>query len=1611
LACFLNPVIPFQMPEIIMESIHPTHSGDALVLRHGDGVDTLNNILDVKNKQIKNLLPPEDALDAVPKGVTDALDNRADQISNRSDKNSLKILDLSIQTTYLMDRKETGSDLLLEPFFNEVKTADFENSINKPAEILDETDFNNNWKRRDGDPDYKNGFLRPRKQKFMLEVLDTFAIEGVGLPFKGGISQYDATNDCYWWMTAETGSNVIGQIIKLSSNMIEGQVQVLATYYLNAIGIANTSWRGIESDGTNLYLVMFENSGSNSEIIGVKINADGTLGEPGFTFGSGETLGATHTILKDDVAFAVYVDSGAITDVLEFDANHIMFMFNVAGGERTLKALDKTTLSIAGATVNDITGLEKFIGGTNLASRPCTKFGNTIYIRMNDSADDARFIFKIDVSNDGTDYTGDLAGKVLKAGGAGGSLIRISGRFPIFQPFDNDGEGGITISKEGQILEVQTGAIAGNGKQLVLRALKNAKFAENQIVREVSMKSFDNVNFPNSLLACMVEKTGNTFYWSADETGTTDTADVFRYNIDDGTFKHVRIIGGVWETVIDFATDGTTIWIIGFDGINKFDVRFGSLSTLVAAMGDSFDIGANTFDITTFTQASGIGATNTNVLHAIGYNSDDDILYLNNTTDLKIDTLSVDGVTWTQGVIDLPLIIAGSQAGGVAYKNGKIYWGQAVSSTFPSRIYVIDVARSTSALQYRIHVYQDPSPIFFADGRFNIDFDGDDLVTANRVFNHFHVFKTLEDPNVLQLMTHLDSSNVLNSNAVRQVTPVVERFFAPEDFADPRDVPDKQYCVVGYDVVAPNGGISILHLDEFFSDKTSAGLDRYDVRKIRVQHYNNDGGLDLVDGNGLIHALFVERDIIYLAGDNIVFIAIDLKAGTATFFAIAASNLSGKTYNGTLSERNDALDRKGVDNPELDTTSALIERIFARTFTKEDSSDYQEDNPKTFVLIGCNGGADLLVINWDNNDNRTFVKVWNTIFDVADDKHGLWIAPSGFVFTGRASTGGEINISDVPAWEIGSDTVSKTQVIAVNAAVFDIAPNSRAWKLPSGEWRHQLLIGTHDVSAASGFDYQLSLVDVENQTQEDIHRANTGTSDVDDGFTAVDLWEDRIYAILSADIDGAELASQAFIYRKQRFNNKQSTIIKNNWFAPIAGNERFNEFGRPIFLQWASGLASTKTRVCRYSPLVNLLTIASTNTGIQFLHFQHADQNIHQSKILDLSQNPSRYHYLQNAILSSGEKTNVILKTDSDITFTNGTTATWQNLTAGTPPAEITRDGVTEGFLKFENITNSKRVGINFVKDDNSGGAKIIVFRTDNSVADTGDTTSASAVVTNLTDTNLFTVGQLVEGAGIPSFTKIQSIDSAIQVTLDTDATATASGVSLTFYDIQKEYTEINLFHAEVDIDDDFVLWIELISAETYTVRVEHSALDNAGDDDFLRIRQFYLVEALADAKVDISIRLTHTDHPGYNENYIVGGINITEVTDKTTILTADGVDTIFELTLDADRAFFPLQFGTRTTVEISAGDPINFLEIFDPSLTWGSNGPSDFDNETVDSEGHLGVKFSIAPATGEVYLKFTPKANKAEIITTMKQATDGISFIDFKPNVRLLDHAIELLK
>lgn len=76
----------------------------------------------------------------------------------------------------------------------------------------------------------------------------------------------------------------------------------------------------------------------------------------------------------------------------------------------------------------------------------------------------------------------------------------------------------------------------------------------------------------------------------------------------------------------------------------------------------------------------------------------------------------------------------------------------------------------------------------------------------------------------------------------------------------------------------------------------------------------------------------------------------------------------------------------------------------------------------------------------------------------------------------------------------------------------------------------------------------------------------------------------------------------------------------------------------------------------------------------------------------------------------------------------------------------------------------------------------IKTFASSDSTSTTGDVTADSAVITNIPSTAGLSAGMQVSGNGLATFSTIQSVDSASQITLDMVASTAGTTVALTFY-------------------------------------------------------------------------------------------------------------------------------------------------------------------------------------------------------------------------------------
>jgi len=1497
-----------------------------------DWDDIQDNLIDSVNEYVENR-------------ITVNVDSKVNPLLDRQDATELKLIEMSIETSYLQQRRSQSSDHIIECFFDESQTADFETSSNKPAEVMDDTDWNNNWKNREEDPIFKNAFLRNQKQSYMLEVVDEFNLEGVGQSYKHCISRYDSVNDCYWLMS-NNGANAIGEIVKLSSSMKDGRVEVLGRWYITAIG-SNIFCSGIDVtlDGTNLFITITNDSSGVSTVgLGkISINSDGTLGKNDTPNGGTLTWqevwdsnGDFHVCEQLDRR----ADGHYYTDCTVWNDTHVAvskLIYNTGLTPNYQLELEFYEIADDGAgsfeTGNPRSSVRidyiVSIGSSAQSSVGMCKNGNDLWVKLNEQGANERFIFKFDVSESGGSYSGDFSGSTSTGTP---DAIKVSGRFEVTRDTDARGDNvskeGIAISKEGDILEVVSNADGSDsGSFLAKRSLKNAKWAENQIVQVVNPASYAPSNLPASPYVIGVE--GDRYYW----TGDGGSGTIFRYDTITGDYEYAEVSGASYAGLygITFKESTDTIYLMFANG-SGVSIYYGYLSDFVTDMADKLiSIGGSWSGIEV--SATGYSADKTNYKYGLAYDADDDVVYACCGYTDKIVKFSADGTTsYDASAYDLPAPT--NVWMGMGYNNGTLYVNDYTANTSPSKVYALDKTLSTSSAWYVKHIYQDMSPVFATNGQSCITVSGNDLLAMRLTSGIISRMKILEDPDVMQLHSFLSTDNILLSNSVWCSTPIVKRYFDPEDFSDIRDVPDMNYMAVGYG----DNGISILHLDEFLSDVSSSGLPRRDPSKIRVQHYKEGSINNLIAVVAcVVYAIYIEKDMIFVGSNGYYLTIIDLQSGKTTVCHSAV--YSGQYYDGTLTERNDANGWAGTYNAELNISS-VARKFHARTFIQDDPSDYKGANPATFVAVGTDGGTELLRIDWDeNNNNRTPVRIWNNLAnDVSMGARAVWIAPSGTLFMGDYAVNGSIKYYNIPVWEINEDQgadVTEVDSDLCGGVVVDISPNSRYWKTISGDDRHQLIVGTDGDGSAKG---GIQIVDVENETLENIWNVEVATSYE---YTSIDNYEDLAF--------GARLTSsfQGFdIFKKLRFRDELDTYYRNQWthmktsggFDGSTEPAGITEKTRPMFTRMpiAYSTINPGEYQVRYSPEHGILSFVEKTASVpnQIFHFPNMDQCIHVSETFDCD-NPSQAHYIQNAILPESEVVTVTSTGDANITYTDGATATW---TSTGNVMTLNRDGTTEGYLEWENITGYVGAGIHFIKDDDSGGVKVTV-----------------------TDVTTSTV--------VPDW----------------------------------DEENISIYHAEASVDDDYVCWITLPDAtHEYKIKVEHSGENNGGSNDYIRIQQYFLIEELAQSEIETVATMWHTDWTSVTRDYTLTAGSTVDIEETQTF---NGDDSTTEFVLSGNNhAYTPVSFsvdgGTNWLL------PYDYTLTWGSNAT----DYDDETVNTSTGYFGVSFDTPPATGTGNVIIKYQPTYDKYYVTRTMKQPNDGASYVDLGVNVRLLDDAVEMI-
>ena len=76
---------------------------------------------------------------------------------------------------------------------------------------------------------------------------------------------------------------------------------------------------------------------------------------------------------------------------------------------------------------------------------------------------------------------------------------------------------------------------------------------------------------------------------------------------------------------------------------------------------------------------------------------------------------------------------------------------------------------------------------------------------------------------------------------------------------------------------------------------------------------------------------------------------------------------------------------------------------------------------------------------------------------------------------------------------------------------------------------------------------------------------------------------------------------------------------------------------------------------------------------------------------------------------------------------------------------------------------------------------KAYIFQTSTAITTTGTITSDPSVITSIPDTTGMAIGNVVTGTGVAPYAEILTVDSSVQVTLNTPVSTSTSSVSLTF--------------------------------------------------------------------------------------------------------------------------------------------------------------------------------------------------------------------------------------
>lgn len=1154
------------------------------------------------------------------------LDTQNESLRKRLSKTEILNLEQELRINFLLGRNSTNSNLFSDMFIDVSKTDEtlFETATS-PSEIMDDTVFNNNWKNTSkvSDIDFKNGFIRQRKQPYMFELLNEYSLSEIGKTNKSGIV-YDSTNSCYW-MISNSGLNDLGEITKLGKHLTKNRVEVQGQWFLPAV--ASSAWMGITVDPINskLYFSLWNVGGS--KIYGIDINDDKSLGVTASKIYSGST------IVPGTSTFADYTDTtanSAISDLVLYDADNIGYLLGTVTGasEWSLKFRELDLTASVLSPITQFNGIIPGIGNTN--GRSIEKYEDFLYFKINDTSTNERILFRINIETD------IIADKLVRHSGRC-LLARDVARKSIYA---NEG---ITVSPNGDIIEICSppaityGGISRSQDILYRRALEEALWAENQVAGGDFMSAVSAV-FPTSPRACMVD--GNGWMYTADTGVSAGAAYIYRYKPDLST-AHIRsrVIGtSNCIGVFDMATDGTNVFMILRDATN-YSIYKGTLSALTTALDAGTSI---TIPDATWTLVSGSDTTDAKV--GICYDEDNEIFYVVNNTIKCIDTVSTSG-TYTTPVYTL---LAGKDYSGIACKNENIYVNETTTATLRGKIYVLPATKQSLIKWFAGHIHQDPVWTLSISGLRAMDFNGVDLVTTHQAYLSFLTMKVLENPDVLQLHSFIDYNNILLSNNVSASTAISERYFEPHQFSDTRDCPHKFYMAVGYN----DEGFSLLNLDEFLFEQTTSGNDRYTVSNIVVKHFKCATNNVISSATAYCTALEIEKDMIFFGGASQGLYMIDLKSGRS--LRLTTGSASGTRYSGTLSQRNDGLGyTSGSYSPELRIGSTSVYKLSARTFFNDDVSEYNYVNPRTYIALAGGVAVDLIRIDWGTTGDKTLVVAYQSIlYPLTGVVSAVFIAPSGQVFAGQYATSSTLyKLKTGYAWNVTSSYHGGvTTGITIPAYMMHIAKNSICWKSSAGIWRHELYVSSADKTTLV-MTGSFQIIDIENATQEIIYDSRTYSAPLSNYLDSCDVFEDLVAIPVANESITYDVG--LILAKKLHFNDIRPLSVYNygsgsNGVVSASGSKGFSEGWTPIYIEnilnnntfphfYRYTTFYNASRSCNFSSDTFKILCCATDLGLQLFHFPYSNNCTHKSIEITID-NPEAYVYRQHILSGYGDE-------------------------------------------------------------------------------------------------------------------------------------------------------------------------------------------------------------------------------------------------------------------------------------------------------------------------------------------------------------------------------------